>query len=104
MLQSGLAQFSESLEDRFEFMGWKLIQTRVNSLSLWLRLWNAETGEFIWEGAAEATVASTLLEEKTSLSLHNVARRLWTYMLQETLLGGKTKTVLISEERIFGGE
>ena len=80
------------------------LQTRVNSLTLWLRLWNAETGEFVWEGAAEATVASTLLEEKSSLALHDIARRLWTLMLRETLIGGKTKTAMFSQEQIFARE
>jgi hypothetical protein len=104
VLQPGLAQFSESLEDSFEFSGLKLIKKRINSLVLWLRLWNAETGDFVWEGAGEATVASTLLEEQSSLALHDMARRLWILMLQETLLGGKTKTVRFSKEHVFGGE
>jgi hypothetical protein len=104
VLQSGIAQFTESTEDRFEFAGLKLIKTRVNSLSLWLRLWDAETGEFLWEAAGEGTVAATLFEEKSSLPLYDIARRLWTLMLQETLLAGKTRTVLTSNEYIFSGE
>lgn len=103
VLQPGLARFTESTEDRFEFAGIKLIKTRVNSLSLWLRLWDAETGEFLWEGEGEGVVAATLFEEKSSLPLYDIARRLWMLMLQETLLAGKTRTVLSSEEYIFSG-
>jgi hypothetical protein len=104
VLQPGVAQFTESTEDRFEFAGWKLIKTRVSALSLWLRLWDAETGEFLWEAAGEGTVAATLFEEKSTLPLYDIARRLWMLMLQETLLAGKTRAVLTSEEYIFSGE
>jgi hypothetical protein len=103
VLQPGLAQFTESTEDRFEFAGFVLMKTRVNSLSVWLRLWDAETGEFLWEGAGEGVVAATLFEEKSSLPLYDIARRLWMLMLQETLLAGKTRAVLTSEEYIFSG-
>lgn len=104
VLQPGLTQFTESTEARFEFAGWKLIKTRVNSLSLWLRLWDAETGEFLWEGAGEGTVAATLFEEKSTLPLYDIARSLWRLMLQEGLLAGKTRAVLTSEEYIFSGD
>jgi hypothetical protein len=55
VLQPGLAEITESTEDRLEFAGFKLIKTRDQTMSLWLRLWDAETGEFLWEGAGEFT-------------------------------------------------
>jgi len=103
VLQPGLAELTQTTEDRFELAGLQLIKTRVHTMSLWLRLWDAETGEFLWEGSGEGTVASTLFEEKFSLPIYDISRRLWMLMLQETLFAGKTRAVLTSEEYIFSG-
>ena len=47
VLQPGLAYVSEDLEDKFEMFGWHILKTKVSTLGLWLRLWDALTGEFL---------------------------------------------------------
>lgn len=103
VLQPGLAEIAESTEDRFEFAGFKVMKARVQRMHLWLRLWDAETGEFLWEGAGEGTVAAAMFEDRSSIPIHDVAGWLWMLMLQETLLAGKTRAALTSEEYIFSG-
>jgi len=77
VLQPGLAEFSQSLMDRFELIGLKLLRSRTTTLRLWLRLWDAETGQMLWESAGETTVAIELLREQAAVPLTEVARALW---------------------------
>ena len=90
MFQPGLAQVTEEMDDKFEFAGVVFVRTRVNTMNLWLRLWDAQTGEFLWESAGEATVASELLNEGAAVPFHDIARKLWRHMIQEGLLDGQT--------------
>ncbi|SPP66869.1 hypothetical protein [Nitrospira lenta] len=90
ILQPGFANFTETVDDRFDLVGYHLLKTRISTLRLWLRVWDAQAGEFLWEGAGEMTVATELLNESTSVSLHEVARKLWKQMIEQDLLGGKT--------------
>ena len=90
VFQPGLAYVSEEMDDKFEFAGFVFVRTRVNTMGLWLRLWDAQTGEFLWESAGEATVAAELLNEGAAVPFHEIARKLWRHMVQEGLLDGKT--------------
>ncbi|WP_173043977.1 hypothetical protein [Nitrospira sp. KM1] len=91
MLQSGLADFKEAIGDRFMFAGWRLVKTRATTLRLWLRLWDVRTGEILWEATGEATVTSELIQDTPTIPVHEIARRLWSRILQEHLIGDKTK-------------
>jgi hypothetical protein len=90
VFQPGFAQITEEMDDKFEFGGFVFLRTRVNTMNLWLRLWDAQTGDFLWESAGEATVAAELLNEGASVPFHDIARKLWRHMIQEGLLDGKT--------------
>jgi hypothetical protein len=92
VLQPGLAEFSQALTDRFEVVGWKLLKTRITSLRLWLRLWDTQTGQMLWESAGETTVATALLRQESAVPLTEIARILWLRMIQDDLLGGKTRS------------
>ena len=54
VLQPGLIYVTDNMDDKFELMGWHILRSRVNTLGLWLRLWDAQTGEFLWESAGES--------------------------------------------------
>lgn len=102
VLQPGLAAITQSTEDRFEFAGLKLLKAQIQIVNVWLRLWDAETGEFLWQAGGEVTVATALFEDRSSVSIYDIARGLWMHMIQETLLAGKTRAVLVSEDFMFG--
>jgi hypothetical protein len=99
VLQPGLAYVSEEMDDKFEFGGFVFVRTRVNTMGLWLRLWDAQTGEFLWESAGEATVGAELLNPSAAVPFHEIARKLWRHMIQEGLLDGKsTSRTFFKEE------
>jgi hypothetical protein len=90
ILQPGLVYIKEDLEDKFEFGGFVFVRARVITMGLWLRLWDAQTGQFLMEASGEATVAAGLLVEGATVPFHETARNLWKHMIQEALLSGKT--------------
>lgn len=90
VFQPGLAYVTEATDDKFEAFGFHILRTRLNTLGLWLRLWDAETGEFLWESTGEATAAAELLNEGSFVPSYVIARKLWRHMIQEGLLAGRT--------------
>jgi hypothetical protein len=88
VLQPGFAYVTEDLEDKFEFGGFVLVKTRVTTVGLWFRLWDAHTGEFLLESNGAATVAAGLFQGGATASLHETTRRLWKQMIQEGVFGG----------------
>ena len=98
VVQPGIGDFREVLVDRFQLWGWRLVKARAATLRLWLRLWDAETGQILWEAAGEGTVTSELLEDLPTVPLNEIARRLWSRMIQDHLLGEKTTFRLFSRD------
>lgn len=92
VLQPGIAEFSQVLGDKFEVVGWKLLKTRLTTLRLWLQLWDTRTGQLLWEGSGEVTVAAQLLTQEASVSLEDIAQRLWSRMVDDDLLRGATRS------------
>ena len=54
----GLAQLDETVIDKFEAAGLKLLRNRVTTLRMWLQLWDAQSGHILWESAGEVTVST----------------------------------------------
>jgi hypothetical protein len=93
VLQPGLAAFDEVVGDKVEAFGFKLLKTRLTTLRLWLQLWDTQTGQMLWESSGEVTVAAQLLtQESAAVSLEDIAGKLWSGMIQEDLLGGRTRS------------
>jgi len=93
VLQPGLALFEQAVADKFEIAGFKAVKTRLMTLRLWLQLWDARTGQILWESSGEATVAAQLLtKESAAVSLEDVAQRLWARIIQDGLLSEKTRS------------
>ena len=87
VLQPGLAEFDQALVDTFEFAGLKIVRTRVSTLRLWLQLWDAQTGHLLAESTGEVTVAAPVLTMDSTVSLDNIAQKLWSRMIKQDLLG-----------------
>lgn len=98
LLLPGLAQFDESIIDKFEAGGWKLLRNRVTTLRLWLQLWNSRTGHIAWESSGEVTVATVFFSPKQTVALQEIAKKLLVRMIQDGLLGSRTETKIIEEE------
>ena len=92
VLLPGLTEFNQVLLDKFEAFGVKLVKNRVTTLRLWLQLWDARTGQILWESAGEATVASEILRPERAIPLDEIAQKLWLRMIQDDLLGGRTRS------------
>jgi len=93
----GLAQLDETVIDKFEAGGLKLLRNRATTLRLWLQLWDAQSGHLVWESAGEVTVSTVLLSPKQTVPLEETVQKLLFDMIQNGLLRGKTKT-----EEYFG--
>jgi hypothetical protein len=92
ILLPGLAQFDETIIDKFEAAGLKLLRNRVTTLRLWLQLWDAQTGHIVWESAGEITVSSVLLSSKQTVPLEEIFEKLLFRMINDGLVRGRTKT------------
>jgi hypothetical protein len=90
VLQPGLAEFDQALVDTFEFAGFKIVRTRVSTLRLWLQLWDAQTGHLLAESTGEMTVATPVLTMDSTVSLDNIAQKLWSRMIKQDLLESTT--------------
>jgi hypothetical protein len=86
VLQPGLAEFSQSVLDKFEFTGLKIVRTRVSTLRMWLQLWDAQTGHLLSESTGEVTVATPILATESTVSLDDIAQGLWSRMIKHDLL------------------
>jgi len=93
----GLAQLDETIIDKFEAVGLKLLRNRVTTLRLWLQLWDAQTGHIVWESAGEITVSTVLLSPSRAVPLGETIQKLLFNMIQDGLLRGKTRTEYYSD-------
>lgn len=91
VLLPGLAQVDETIIDKFEAAGLKLLRNRVTTLRLWLQLWDAQTGHIMWESAGEITVSTVLLSPKQAVPLEKTIQKLLSNMIQDGLLRGKVE-------------
>jgi hypothetical protein len=98
VLLPGLAQFDESIIDKFEAGGIKLLRNRVTTLRLWLQLWDSQTGHIVWESSGEVTTATVFLSPKQTVALEQIAKKLLVRMIQDGLLESKTETKLIQDQ------
>lgn len=86
IFQPSLASFSQSTSGRFSFFGLRLFQTRITTMRLSVQLWDARTGDIVWEASGEATLATEDVRE-LRIPFDEIARRLWSHMLNDLLMG-----------------
>jgi hypothetical protein len=98
VLLPGIAQFDESIIDKFEAAGIKLLRNRVTTLRLWLQLWDSATGHIVWESSGEVTVATVFLSPKQTLALEQIARKLLVRMIQDGLIDSKAENRLNADQ------
>src|SRR5262245_8287067 len=94
VLLPGLADFNQSLIDRFEIAGLKVVRNRVITLRLWLQLWDTQTGRIVWESTGEVNAASELLLPQRVIPLDEIGQKLWLRMLKDDLMAEKPQSQL----------
>jgi len=88
LMQPGLADFNQSLVDKFEFTGLKIVRTRISALRLWLQVWDTQTGHILSESTGELTVAAPVLRADATVSLDTIAQKLWSRIIRDGVLAG----------------
>ena len=86
VLLPGLGGFDDTVVDRFEITGFKLVRNRVVVLRLWLQVWDARSGRIAGEASGEVAAVSALLTVGRTIPLDAIAEKLWRSMLTDDLL------------------
>ena len=82
VFQPSLAAFRQYLDDRLRFFGLRVFQTRVTILRLSLQIWDAHTGEIVWESSGEGTMAAEDVRD-VMIPFEEIAQKLWTKILSD---------------------
>lgn len=99
LMLPGLAEFDQTLIDKYKALGFKLVRTRLLTSRLWLQLWDAQTGQIVWVSGGEVTAVTELPRAKRTVALDRIAQKnLRFQMIQDGLLESKT------EDRLFATE
>lgn len=72
IVQPKLSSFTERTSTRLSAFGLSLISTRETTVKISLQVWDTNTGDIVWEGSGQATVAVEALRAK-SVSFEEVA-------------------------------
>ena len=99
VLLPGVAEFDQTVIDRFDVVGLKVVRNRLTTLRLWLQLWDTKTGHNLWEATGEVTVVSQLLRVKQTVPLETIAQSLWLRIIQESLLEQQTRPQIFLRNR-----
>jgi len=85
-LLPGMGALDQSMVDKFEIAGVKVVTNRVVTLRLWLQLWDTRQGRLLRESTGEITVSTPILSPGQSRPLDAIAQQLWSKMIQDALL------------------
>jgi hypothetical protein len=91
VLLPGIAALDQTLFDKFELGGIKLVRSRVIVLRVWLALWDTDSGRLVWESSGEGTFASQIVDAGRVVPLDELAQMLWLVMIEDDLLTGRTR-------------
>jgi len=82
VLQPSLAAFRQYMDDRLRFFGLRVFQTRVTILRLSLQIWDAHTGEIVWESSGEGTMAAEDVRD-VMIPFEEITQKLWIKILSD---------------------
>lgn len=75
-----LVEHETHRDTRLSFFGLRVAETREADLRLFLQIWDAYTGELVWQGTGSATIASDNILSVPVLT-EELARRIWRDMV-----------------------
>ena len=82
VFQPSLAAFRQYMEDRLRLFGLRVLQTRVTILRLSLQIWDAHTGEIVWESSGEGTMAAEDVRD-VMIPFEEITQKLWIKILSD---------------------
>ncbi len=62
LAQLKLGGFQQGLQERWGFLGIRLVETQLTSMRLYLQIWDSENGSIAWEGSQELTASIDTLK------------------------------------------
>ncbi len=82
VIQPNMAEFRQTLLTRLRFFGLRVFQTRITNLRLSLQIWDARTGEIVWESSGEGTMAGEDVRD-VLIPFGDITQKLWTNILSD---------------------
>ena len=82
VFQPSMAEFRQALDTRLRFFGLRVFQTRITNLRLSLQLWDARSGEILWESSGEGTMAGEDIRD-VLIPFGDITQKLWTNILSD---------------------
>jgi len=82
VFQPSLAAFRQYMDDRLRFFRLRIFQTRVTILRLSLQIWDAQTGEIVWESSGEGTMAAEDVRD-VMIPFEEITQKLWVKILSD---------------------
>lgn len=64
LLQLKLANFRQDTSGRFSILGWRLVDTKIANIRLFVQVWDAQTGTIAFEAIQELNYADDTMQEK----------------------------------------
>lgn len=63
LAQLKLGGFRQDSQERWGFLGLRVVETQLTSLRLYLQIWDSESGTIAWEGSQELTASIDTLKD-----------------------------------------
>jgi hypothetical protein len=64
LVQLNLSGFKQESLGRFSFLGWRLVDTKIGNIRIFVQVWDGHTGTIAWEGSQELNYADDTFKEK----------------------------------------
>jgi hypothetical protein len=77
-----LLEYRRDTSTRISILGIRFVETRSSTLRVFAQIWNAETGDIVWEGSSQATVAGEDIREKP-IPFEEVALLAWSELFKK---------------------
>lgn len=75
LAQLKLASFSQDTDTRFNFLGYRMLETKRASIRVFLRIWDSQTGDIAWEGYQEMSFSNDTSTEE-GVTFHDMVREI----------------------------
>jgi hypothetical protein len=77
-----LIEYEQDTSTRISVFGVRFMQTRSSTLRVMAQIWNSQSGEMVWEGSAEVTLAGEDIREKP-ISFDEVSLSAWRALIKK---------------------
>lgn len=82
LILPNLLEYRRDTSTRISVLGVRFVQTRSSTLRVFAQIWDGETGDIVWEGSAEVTLAGEDIREKP-IPFEEVALLAWKELIKK---------------------